>query len=61
MSKPTAQYIMVRVTPFEKRRLIEIAERNGKTISDFIREAVNEITIDCDDSAIMKLRKKPAA
>ena len=57
----SAQVIKIRVSLYEKRKLQQLADRNGKTISDFVREAVNEIAADCqDDSAIMKLRKKSA-
>jgi len=51
--------VQVRVTSHEKRRLKEIAAQNRQTLSDFLREAINEIVADCHDgSAILKLRKK---
>lgn len=52
--------IQIRITPFEKRRLEQVAQQNNQSVSDFIREAVNEAAADCD-SAIFKLRKKTAA
>jgi predicted DNA-binding protein len=58
----SAIVLKIRVSAYEKRRLQQLAEQNGKTLSDFVREAINEIAADCqDDTAIMKLRRKTAA
>lgn len=56
MSRPQ---INIRLSAYEKRRLSEIAARNNQTLSDLLREAVNEIIADFDDgSAILKPRNK---
>lgn len=53
--------IRVRVSVSEHTRLQELARQNNKTISDLIREAINEIAADCqDDPEIMRLRKNAA-
>lgn len=43
-SEPMSELIQVRVAHAEKRRLIEYARRNGKTLSEFVRETVTGAT-----------------
>jgi hypothetical protein len=51
--------IQIRVSVPEKRKLQDIAALNQQSLSDFLREALNEIIADCHDgAAILKLRKK---
>ena len=58
---PSAR-IQVRLSVYEKRMLQEVAQQNNQSLSDFIRDALNEIIADCrDGSAILKLRKNECA
>jgi uncharacterized protein (DUF1778 family) len=50
--------IQVRLSAYEKRMLQDVAQQNNQSLSDFIRDALNEIIADCrDGSPILKLRK----
>lgn len=51
--------IQIRVSPYEKRRLQEVAEQNGQTLSDFLRDAINDAVADCsENSDVLRLRNK---
>ena len=59
IKRPRRLRLRVYVSIFEKKKLQDVARRNGKTLSDFVREAMNEIIADCDDSGpVMKTRRK---
>jgi predicted DNA-binding protein len=50
--------IKIRITPHKKRKLKEIADRNNCTVSDFVREAINEAVADSEDQPIT-LKQNP--
>lgn len=48
----------IRLSVFEKKKLEELAASNQQSVSDLVREAINEILADFHEgSAILKLRK----
>jgi predicted DNA-binding protein len=49
--------INIRLTIYEKRKLAELAAQSNKTISDLLREALNEVIADFHDGpAVLKPR-----
>ena len=57
-----AARIQVRLTAYEKRMLEQVAQQNNQSLSDFVRQALNEIIADCHDgSSILKPRKNKCA
>lgn len=54
------QRLQLYVSAFELNRLREIAARNQQTVSDFIRDALNEAIEECDDRGpVFKQRRWP--
>lgn len=47
--------LRVKASDDEKRRLAEIARLNQQTVSDFVREAINEAAADCSDTPIFRV------
>jgi len=41
--------IILRITDTDKELLKKLADRNHQTMSDFVRDAINEIVADCHD------------
>lgn len=53
------QQLTIRVSVYEKKKLEEAAARTRQSVSDLLRQALNEVIADCDDGpAILKLRNK---
>jgi uncharacterized protein (DUF1778 family) len=52
-----AEMLRIRVTPAEKRVLQEAAQQNQQTLSDFLREAINEVVADCRDDRVLRTSK----
>jgi hypothetical protein len=51
--------LRIRVTPAEREGLTAKARLNHQTLSDFLREAINEIVADLDDgTAILRTRER---
>jgi hypothetical protein len=49
--------IQMRLSPYEKRVLQELAQQNGMSLSNFVRQVINEAAADCRDrSSILKFR-----
>ena len=49
--------IQMRLSPYEKRVLQELAQQNGVSLSNFVRQVINEAAADCRDrSSVLKFR-----
>lgn len=59
--EPASETIRVRVTPTQRRDLVQVAQANHTDVAGVIREAVNEFVSDYRDRPCFAvLNKKPA-